>query len=190
MINKIKKLTNNKYSLLILISWIVLIICLFIKLFGGNWFELDSENDKFKAFCLFVDNNLWLKMIIACMIYLFTTIPIICIILNEEKFNFKLSLIFIPLMITKSILGWYNVFVASIIDIVITLVIPVIINRKLLRPIITIGFVLLFQAITLVIRNIQGDFTLDNSFLVQSIYQIDYYIMILLFYLYTFKREE
>ena len=93
-------------------------------------------------------------------------------------------------MITKSILGWYNVFLASIIDIVITLVIPVIINRKLLRPIITIGFVLLFQAITLVIRNIQGDFTLDNSFLVQSIYQIDYYIMILLFYLYTFKRRE
>lgn len=192
--NKIKKsikaFCSDRYGMLIVISWILLIICLIIKMIGGNWFELSSGNSKFIDFCKFVDSAMILKMILACEIYLITTYPIICIILNKRHLNKKLMCLFIPLMIIKSLLSWYSPLISSLIDICITLVIPIIINKKIIRPILTIILVLLFQIITLFFRNIQGDFTLDNSFVIQSIYQIDYYLMIALFYLYNFKRKE
>lgn len=192
LIEKFKEFNSNTYGMLIVVSWIVLIICLIIKLFGGNWFELGTENDKFIAFCQFVDNTMWLKMTLACLIYLFTTYPIICIILNKKYLSIKLSIIFIPIMITKSILGWYNTLIASIIDIFITFIIPIILTRNWKRPIITIILILLFQIISIIFRNISFNFNFDNTFLQQTIYQVDYYLMILLFYLYNFKffQEE
>ena len=48
---KIKDFIKSPYGLIILISWIALIICLIVKLFGGNWFELWLENDNFIKFC-------------------------------------------------------------------------------------------------------------------------------------------
>lgn len=190
-INKlIKTFCSNKYGMLIVVSWILLIVCLIIKLFGGNWFELSSENSKFIKFCTFVDKTMWLKMILACIIYLLTTYPIICIILNKKHLDKKLLYIFIPLMIIKSFLSWYNIMISSLIDIVITFFIPYIINKNWKRPILSIVLILLFQMITLFFRNVKGDFTLENSFVIQTIYQIDYYLMIALFYLYNFKRKE
>lgn len=190
--NNFKAFYNDIYGMLIVVSWIVLIICLIIKLFGGNWFELGTENDKFIKFCEYVDNTMWLKMTLACLIYLFTTYPIICIILNKKYLSIKLSIIFIPIMITKSILGWYNTLIASIIDIFITFIIPIILTRNWKRPLVVIILVLLFQFISIFFRNISFNFNFDNTFLQQTIYQIDYYLMILLFYLYNFKifQEE
>lgn len=192
LIEKFKEFNSNTYGMLIVVSWIVLIICMIIKLFGGNWFELGTENDKFIAFCQFVDNTMWLKMTLACLIHLFTTYPIICIILNKKYLSIKLSIIFIPIMITKSILGWYNTLIASIIDIFITFIIPIILTRNWKRPLVVIILVLLFQVISIVFRNVSFEFNVANTFLQQSIIQVDYYLMILLFYLYNFKifQEE
>ena len=192
LIEKFKEFNSNTYGMLIVVSWIVLIICMIIKLFGGNWFELGTENDKFIKFCEYVDNTMWLKMTLACLIHLFTTYPIICIILNKKYLSIKLSIIFIPIMITKSILGWYNTLIASIIDIFITFIIPIILTRNWKRPLVVIILVLLFQVISIVFRNVSFEFNVANTFLQQSIIQVDYYLMILLFYLYNFKifQEE
>ena len=189
---KLKEFIKSPYGLIICISWIALIICLIIKLFGGNWFELWLNNDKFIGFCEFVDNTQWLKMILACVICVATTIPAMCVFLNVKKLNLNQYLLFIPLMITKSILGWYILWLAYVLDIFILIIIPLILckfkNWK--RTIFGNILVILFQFLTLAVRNLNvgTGFNENNTFLIQTLYQVDYYLMILLFYLYNTKK--
>ena len=191
---KIKDFIKSPYGLIILISWIALIICLIVKLFGGNWFELWLENDNFIKFCEFVDSTQWLKMVLACGIYLGTGYPVLCIMLNNKVLNLKETLIFIPLMITKSILGWYILWLAYIIDMLIIVLLPLIFRKFKNFKMVIIGniLIILFQFLTLTIRNIGFGvgFNNENIFLIQVLYQFDYYIMILLFYMYYFKFKS
>lgn len=192
LISKFKDFYSNPYGMLITVSWLLLIVCLIIKLFGGNWFELGSENSKFIQFCLYVDNHMWLKMILACLIYLLSGYFIISIAL-KQKMNLKLICIFYPIMIIKSILNWYISIIPFILDVVILFVLPLIITKNWKRPLFCVLGVLALQIISILVRNVSfgfGQFNYGNTFIVQFLYQIDYYIMIILWYLYTFKRKE
>lgn len=190
LFNSFKRFNDDKYGMLIVVSWVVLVVCLIIKLFGGNWFELNVENDKFIAFCNFVDNTMWAKMTLACMIYLFTNYFILCILIDRRKLDKKLILIFFPLMITKSIVNWYFTTIGFILDVIILIVLPIIIGRKWKRVIVGNLLVMAFQLITIGIRNISINFNFNNTFLEQTLIQVDYYIMIILFYLYAFKNKK
>lgn len=180
---------KNQFRLLIIVSWVVLIICFIIKLCGGNWFELETDNNRFIKFCNYVENHNWLKMSIACIIYLFTTIPIFMIEINNNKS--RIILFVIPLMIFKSIISWYIVWLSYVLDFIIVGLIPLIITKgNWKRVLITIIFVLSFQIITLITRNLSlwlNDKC--NTFIEQCLLQIDYYIMILLFYFYNFNHH-
>lgn len=68
--------------------------------------------------------------------------------------------------------------------------ITTIFNKNFLRNIVCFSLVLGFELITIVLRNLSFDFNTSNCFLKQVLYQIDYYIMILLFYLYNFRKEK
>ena len=190
--HKFKTFYDTPTGMLIIVSWVVLIICLIIKLLGGNWFELGTDNERFIAFCDYVDNHQVLKMILACCIYLFTTLHILKILLDKRKLSPQYYAIFIPLMICKSIISWYSGAISYILDLLIIILLPLILckfkNWK--RVIFANVLVFAFQIITILFRNIGGDFTLSNSFLIQAIYQVDYYLMILLFYLHYFKFKE
>lgn len=188
--NNFKDFYNDKYGMLIVVSWVVLIFCLIVKLFGGNWFELGVENEKFVAFCNYVDNTMWLKMALACLIYLFTNYFILCILINRKKLDKKIVALFLPLMITKSIINWYFTTLGLMLDVIILIVLPIVITRKWKRVIFGNLLVMVFQLLTLGIRNLSINFNFGNTFLEQSLYQIDYYLMIILFYLYTFKKKK
>lgn len=186
--NRIKEFYNDKYGMLITLSWILLIICLVIKLFGGNLFELGTDNEKFIAFCNYVDNHQWLKMILACLMFCTSGYLSLCVSLNTNKMNVKQLIIFVPLMILKSILNWYFKIIPFILDVLTLLIIPIILTKKIIRPIICVILVLLFQIITLTIRNLNVGLNDFNSFVEQSLIQIDYYLMIILYYLYNTKK--
>lgn len=188
--DKFKDFYDDKYGMLITVSWVVLIFCLIVKLFGGNWFELSSENDKFVAFCNFVDNTMWLKMTLACMIYLFTNYFILCILINRKKLDKKIVALFLPLMITKSLISWYVLWVSYVLDVLILVILPLIIGKKWKRVLFGNVLIFAFQVVTILIRNVSFDFNLGNTFIEQTLYQIDYYLMIILFYLYTFKKNK
>lgn len=165
-------------------------LCLVIKLLGGNWFELATENTKFIQFCEFVDNTMWLKMLLACLIYVGSTYGLVCIILNKQYLNVKETIIFLLLMITKSLISWWFMTIATIIDLFILIVIPLILGKfkNWLRILICFALINVFQIMSILIRNIGlTDFN-SNSFLPQTLIQVDYYIMIVLSYLYVLKR--
>lgn len=187
-------MNKKNFKTLIIMCWVLLAVCVIIKLFGGNWFELSTDNTKFIEFCSYVDNTMWLKMTLACVNYLVSGYFVICISLNKSKLSKKELLLFIPLMIVKSILTWYNSFIPIILDLVILFVLPLIITKKIIRPIIVILLVLAFQLLTLLIRNLglNDNFNYNNT-LISMLYQIDYIIMIFLSYIYNikyFKRKE
>lgn len=194
IISKFKAFYGTTYGMLITISWVVLLICLIIKLLGGNWFELGTNNEHFISFCNYVDNTQWLKMILACIIYLITTLPVLLILLNEPKLKPRNYAIFIPLMICKSVVSWYSVVISYILDFVIIILLPLILKKFKNWEMVIFGnaLVFVFQCITFLIRNIgiKIGFNINNSFIVQTIYQVDYYLMILLFYLYYFKIKK
>lgn len=179
--------------MLIVLSWVLFIICLVIKLFGGNWFELGISNEKFIAFCEYVDTNMLLKRILAFIICLATTFPVYCIMLNEQKPKWYVSLILIVLTIFKSFIGYYNSVISFILDIFILLVVISIFNKKPIRNIVCFLIINAMQILMLLVRNLDfgfGKFTFGNTFIEQSLYQIDYYLMIVLFYLYNFKKKK
>ena len=183
---------KDKYKTLILTSWFLLIICLIIKLLGGNWFELYVSNERFMSFCEFVDNTQWLKMTLACIMFCISGYLTLCISLNKKKLGLKELVIFTPLMIAKSILNWYFNIIPFILDVITLLILPMILTKKIVRPIICVLLILSFQIITLSIRNLNFGFgfNVGNTFIEQTLYQIDYYIMIVLYYLYNFKERK
>lgn len=180
---------------LIITCWAVLVLCLVIKLLGGNWFELATENTKFIQFCEFVDNTMWLKMSLACLIYCVSGYFILCVIMNTKKLTLIQLSIFMLLMIFKSIINWYYTTIGTITDICILTLVPLLLSKFKSWKRVLIGFALInaFQIISILIRNIGfGNFN-NNTTLFSMLMQVDYYIMVALMYLYNIqllKRKE
>lgn len=175
---------------LIRASWAVLIACFIIKLFGGNYFEIATNNENFIKICNFVDDNLWLKMSLACITYLIGMYFVLCIMLKHNFLTIKEILIFFPLIIFRSVISWYNNYVSYFIDILIMFVIPFIFSKNRKRILIVNILIIVFQLISLFIRNLGfSDFN-ENTTLISLIMQVDYYIMIFIYYLYTFNKKK
>lgn len=188
--DKFKIFNKSTYGMFITISWILLIICLIIKLFGGNWFELWWDNKNFIDLCNYVDKHLFIKISLGCLISLITTYPLICIIYNKNKWKAIWYLYYCLLIIPMNVLSWYNVFISTLINLLILIILPIIITKNWKRTIISNVLILFLQIFSIFIRNVSFDFNYTNTFIEQTLIQIDYYIMLLLVYLYNFKRKE
>jgi hypothetical protein len=193
LISKFKEFYSNPYGMLITMSWLLLIVCLIIKLFGGNWFELGSENSKFIQFCNYVETRLYLKMIIGCVIAIITTYPLYCVMLKEQKPKLYKIIPLMILLVIKCIISWYNSIVSFCLDIFILIILMTIFNKNFKRNLKLYIITMIFQIITLKLRDLSfglNDFNFNNTFIEQFLYQIDYYIIIILIYLYTFKKKK
>lgn len=178
---------KDKYKILIISSWIVLIICFAIKLFGGNWFEVMVENQNFINACNWLDSNLIALYSISTLTYC-ASMYLIYLSLTKQKIKSDLWILLV--MLPGSILKGFVPILGLIIDISIWFLIPLIKYKFKNWKRVIIGNILIvaFQLISLFIRNI--GWNLDNqSSLLSLIMMIDYYIMIILYYLYT-NREE
>lgn len=191
LISKFKAFYGTTYGMLIVISWVVFLICLIIKLLGGNWFELGTNNEHFINFCNFVDNTMWLKMILACIICIFSTYIVMCLLLNKRKLSLKDLAIYIPLIAIGSIVSWKFQWLNLIIQLLYLVVFPLIQTKgNWKRIVLIIVFVFLFQSISLIFRNLgYWDFN-ENNFIFQTLIQVDYYLMLILTYLYNFNEKE
>lgn len=196
LFSKIKdKIAKERYTtpfrlmVLIAVCWIAYIICLIIKLCGGNRFEIATSNETFIALCDYIDNTLWLKMIIATITYVISSY-IAYLILVKRKFFNDWWVIFI-LVITNIInILINNVYLNIALSIIVALIIPLIRTRFKLWKHIIIGNILIFvfQLISLLTRNIGRNLN-NQSMLVSLIMQIDYYIMLIIYYLYINRKE-
>ena len=180
---------KQKYETLIISCWVVLIACFLIKIFGGNWFEIICENQNFINICEWLDGS-WVKYIVATLVYASSSYLIyLCLTKQKLLDDWWILLILIPAPLLKdkiAILGW-------LIDISVWIVIPLIKGKfkNWLYVLIGIALIIAFQFISLLTKNITINLTNEPS-LVALIMQVDYYIMIILYYLYIqyYRKEQ
>ena len=181
--------TSFRLKVLIIVCWIAYIICLIIKLCGGNRFEIATSNETFIALCDYIDNTLWLKATICSIFYVISAYLIYLCLTRQKLFKDWWMLI---ILLMSSIINVLinNTYVNLGLSLITMIVIPLIKTKGKLWLHIIIGVLLvcLFQQISLRTRSI--GWNLDNqSTLVLLIMQVDYYIMLIIYYLYVNGKE-
>lgn len=185
------------------LCWLMLVACFLIKLFGGNWFEVVCTNEHFVNVCNFIDNNKIAYYLVGAIMYVASTSWIImaCSKITEPT-NKELVVIFSSLIVV-----WASQFISitikTVLEIANTLFMPIflnMLNSKFAEKAKTIkrtwyfgiiGYILvfIFQLMSLLTRNVGIKYTHDST-LTTLILMIDYYIMIVMYYLYVKKSKE
>lgn len=179
--------TLKNLKRLIILSWIILFLCVIIKLFGGNFFKIVITSDKFIAVCNSIDGNRILKYGIYLVINLISNFIYLLAVCGRKNFNLKTSLILIGVLTIFFFLKVFNEYIGLATDIIQAFIIPLFFIgiKKWYR--ILIGFILdlSFQLISTFLKGI--GFSYVSSEILQIPFMIDYYIMLFLYYLYSYR---
>ena len=82
------KIDTAKYlQRVITVSWIALIVCFIIKLFGGNLFEIVCTNENFIKVCKYADTHLWAYYSIGAVYCFISLYFFILAILQRTKYK-------------------------------------------------------------------------------------------------------
>ena len=155
--------TSFRLKVLIAVCWIAYIICLIIKLCGGNRFEIATTNQKFIDICNYIDNTLRLKMTISSIAYVFSGYMIYLCLTKQKLFNdWWMIIVLFAFSLVNMFLN--NFYVNLSISILCAFIIPLIRTKGRARLHIIIGnlLMMLFQQISLWTRNI--GWNLDGKF--------------------------
>lgn len=177
---------KDKYKTLICCCWGVLIFYSIIKLISGKSFEIVCENERFIYICNLIDNS-WLRYIVSGIIYSISSFLIyLSMTLRKFKKDFWLLFILFPISFIKDKLYWLGLILDFITLILLPLIVCKFNNWK--RVLLGVVLVISFQVISLFIRNL-GIYYNNDSLTISIILSIDYYIMIVLYYLYSFMKK-
>ena len=179
---------KDKYKTLITSCWVVLLCCFIVKLLGGNFFVIVCENEKFIKFCEYCNTGV-MYWVIALITYTTSGTLIFMAICKCKKPNLLFVISNIVFTIIKLLFLKYSTII-FIVELFYFILIPIIYNKIYWKRAI-IGFILTlaFQIISLVTKNI-GIKIMNNDLITQLIFMIDYYIMLVLYWLYSIKEEE
>lgn len=192
-----KKIIVDKARLLrrvIVISWITLALCFVVKIFGGNFFEIMSDNPKYKALCEYADSHLWLKFVIGFLSSILCQSLYVLAILQKYKFSkFEFITTFASVFLS-CLIKLYSQTFGIVLDIWTFILMPMVFLKtnwkKYFDVIIAELFVWAFQLLSLITKNL-GIVNVGETYFIGLIYMIDLYIMCLLYYLYrNFKKEQ
>lgn len=185
-----EKLDKERYlKRVIVVCWIALAICFGIKLFGGNLFEIMCNNENFIKVCEYADNHFLAKYIIyfaQCFIqqYFFTLAIIQEIKMNRFQFLITTITVFIGVFIKL-----LNPTIGFVFDIWQAIVMPALFSIKNPKRhwniILANVLIIIFQLISMFVKNVNSIVVHNEGVLVASIFLIDVLLMILLYYAYS-----
>lgn len=190
-----EKLDKQRYlKRVIVVCWIALALCFGIKLFGGNLFEIMCENENFIKVCEYAETHFWAYYLISIFISLSNTYFFILAMIAQLKYN-KIQLIMVCITVIINVtMKIIYLPIGFVIDLWQVIIMPVIFTwkNKRLHYNIAIGNVLLiiFQLISMYIKNINSLIVSNEGVLISAIFSIDVILMILLYYGYVNVRKE
>ena len=173
---------KNKSKLaikLFIIVWGVLLVHIGLKLTFNYWQPYVIPNEQLQVISDFIDSNRWIEIILNGILYIFNGYLMICCSLQCWKLNKKWTIITLCLLL----LGFVCVaFVEqTIVTILLSIVYPLIINRKKwLYIILTFAFTNVFMILSLLLEGFVN--TNDMQYICKVFLQFDYYIMLVLNY--------
>ena len=193
------KITEENYQEIVLkrsiiICWVLLAICLVIKLFGGNFFSIVCENENFVKFCEFVD-SCFIRHILHFIMFMFSSYLLIFIVKPVFKLKSKSNLFsFIYLIVVWSFKKCIEfniivlpIFLIDILDFVLLFGVLFINSKSLWKSVIAVVLLFVFTLISTIVKNIGYGQVITESYLVDLIFMIDYYIMLVLTAFYSQK---
>ena len=181
---------KDKYKILIISCWAVLIVYCLIKVLGGNYFDIEVNWSGFINICNFFDAYPLLSCFIKAPFYSVSSYLIYLAMTNQKiKDDWWVLLVFLASPFLKR----YITVLGFILDTIMIIILPFIkllisknsIWKSLLIVIIANVLTIVFQFISILTRNVGYFIPLANNTLIGIILSIDYYIMIILYYLYT-----
>lgn len=170
------------------ILWIILIILLVMKFCFGIWYPIIVKNENLIKFNNFICSS-WVRYIILVLFYLISGNILYLTSSIKRKYSNILEFIVInSLMIINFIIKCYNRNYAIIIELLISVVIPIITLLKtykngnkiflILFPFAIQLLIFLWQLNIYLVRGIDFDIATDNHILIGIILQLDYYIFL------------
>lgn len=193
------KITEENYKEVVLkrsiiICWVLLAICLVIKLFGGNFFGIVCTNDKFVKFCEYCDTSFIRYVIYFAYFILESTVMLLIIEPRIKIFSKKFLYYFICVFIFWIIKVLYDieiikapVFISGLISLMVLYVLLLIFSKKPLMSLLIILYQTILGIIASHIKSISLLGTLSDSALFTFIFYIDYYIVFFLTLFYSIK---
>jgi hypothetical protein len=178
----------------IVISWATLALCFVVKIFGGNFFEIMCESENYKALCEYAEKHLWFDFVLSNSISLFCQSFYLLAIIQKYKFSIKEFIFTFISVIVCWFIRIYLFEISFICDLWLLIIMPIILlgknYKKYWQIIFAVLFNLVFQFVSLIVKNLSIGYIDDSIFLV-LIYGIDVYIMCFLYYLYrNFIKEN
>lgn len=179
----------------IILCWFLLFVCFIIKIFGGNFFNIVCNNERFIKICNYIDNT-WLYYLVGYINYVVAgyiyTFAIIGKINNYKKSLIVIFLVLTLCYLTKFISLTLSLFVDYIFYFMIFCPFMCKLNgytlkQSLIRSLIGLILVNVFQLSSLFIKNISKFKIMSNNCLIQLIYSIDYFIMLFLYLFYSLE---
>ena len=191
-----EKLDKERYlKRVIVVCWIALAVCFGIKLFGGNLFEIMCENENFIKVCEYADSHWWAYYLMGTT-QCFVSLYFFCLaIMQKTKYNrWQLIIIIITVIIGSAIKMISKPF-GFIFDIWQVVILPILFLGKQYKQywkvIVANILLMIFQLASLYIKNV-NEIILGDSILVGTIFSIDIWLMLILYFAYTniLKKEK
>ena len=187
---------SKAFLVVIITCWILLVLALICKLFGANWFTPAIDSESFINFCAWLDNHKIVYIIVATILYMPSTYLYYLAVTNQKiGKDWWILFLFIPCAYLKSNSANKVLLVIGIVlEILTIIVIPLLKLKGKEKWRILIGLVCLivFQLISILTRMFTWNLA-NKGALVGIIFNIDYYIMLILYYLhirYVKKSKE
>lgn len=189
------KLDKVKYlKRVIAISWLALLVCCIIKMFGGNFFVIMCENERFIAVCEYADTHFWANYLISCLYCFVSLYFFILAVLQETKFTrFQLAVVVLTVII-GSLVKIKSVSLGWIFDIWQMGLMPIIFLgknfKRYWRIAVAVVLLLIFQVVSMMVKDIRIS-TLGGKLLIDIIFSLDVLLMEILYFAYSnFKKKE
>ena len=181
------------------ICWVVLAVCLIIKLFGGNYFSIICDNARVVAFVAWIDSHFLgkfaLGVVSSSISYTFYYLAIM-----KRRFFTALQAVFVYASVAGFVALRLAFQTAPVIcvafDVVQFFSIPILLCRKEFKrwviPRVVVGILLmvLFQVVSMLVKNVSLDKHISNNTLTGTIFMIDVFIMLCLYYLYSNNLDK
>ena len=184
MENKFKIMFKNKARLsfkLFILVWIVLFIQVVLKLTFNYWQPYVIPSPQLQVISNFVDNHFWIKIIFNSILYILSAVIVVLCGIQQYWFKNKFQTILSLSIITGCCILNYIPYVNNFTPFITTVALPLILNmKKWLYIILTFILSNVFLIISLLLNNfVQTD---CNGFIIDNLFLIDYYIMLVLNY--------
>ena len=175
---------EKMYKWLVILCWLTILTCTILKMFGSKQFEMPDYT---------YNINIWIRRLINYIFYCINGY-LFALLLIKRKPNFKETLLIVSMITPLFIISLFPALftIKFILEIVVYFLIGKIIlkdkwTKILIETLVISAIIIVYQIISMFYKNINIQIKIDN-FVVSYIVLIDYYVLMILTYLYAKKK--